>query len=132
MLAAEGEHAPIVFYDKISRRVIQPHFPTMQIVEAWAQPGITVATSIITAIDLINFPGPKNKLFYVWDLEWLGSTRMWSSLSEIFCNEELSLIARNQDHADVIENAFNRRPEYIMDNCGITQIKGILLNEKTK
>ena len=125
-LVGEG-YSVIVFYDKMSRHVLRPAFPTMQMVECWAQPGITIATSMNTAINLIDFPGPQHKLYYVYDMEWMrGAQRMWGAFHDLFTHPELKLIARTPEYATIIENAFNKKPEYTMDNFNPSSMKDIL------
>lgn len=131
-LVADG-YPVVTFYEQMSRHILRPAFPAMQIVEAWAQPGITIATSINTAVNLIDFPGPKYKLFYIWDIEWLrGPQRIWGALYDLFNHESLQLIARTDEYATIIHNAFNRKPEFIMENFELSTMKGILADVTTR
>jgi len=130
-LAHDG-YQVIAFYDKLSKCVLRPEFPTMQMVESWAQSGITIATSIPTAVDLLDFPGADIKFFYVWDLEWMrGPQRMWGPLYDLFTHEDLKLIARTNVHAQVIADAFNRQTEYIIENLDAAAMKEIFANVST-
>lgn len=124
-----GGYSVVAFYDKITKHVLRPSFPTMQMVEGWAQEGMTIATSIPSAADLLDFPGPQHKLFYVWDLEWMREPqRMWGPLSDLFTHPSLKLIVRNKEYSKAVENAFNRTPEYIMDNFDVETMKEIITN----
>jgi hypothetical protein len=129
-LAAAGKYSPIIFYNQISRKVIQPHFPTMQLVEAWAQSGMTISTSLDLTINLLDFPGPNKKIFYVWDLEWIRDIRYrWKVLSDIFLDKKIIIIAQNEIHANAIYNSFHRKPDYLIYNCDIKQFEEMLNNE---
>lgn len=111
----------IVFYENLVPPCLIPKFTTMNISEAWAQPGISIATTLSTAHKLVNFTGRAKKYFYVWDLEWLrGRNRVYTMYSPFFCNNELTLIARSEEHKKIIENNFNREikivcPDFNMD-----------------
>lgn len=125
-LANDG-YAVTAFYDRMSRHVLRPFFPTMQLVEGWAQDGITVSTSINSTINMIDFPGAKTKLFYVYDLEWVRlQPKIYASLSQLFNHPSITLITRTEEYAGIIENAFNKRPKYIMENFDVDTFKGIL------
>ena len=122
----------IVFYDKITRHVLRPSFPTMQRLEGWAQAGITIATSIPSATDILDFPGPQHKLFYVWDLEWMRAPqRVWGVMYDLFNHPDLQLIARTDEHAKAIHNAFDKTPEFVVDNFDVEGIQKVLANVTT-
>lgn len=134
-LSESADFAPTIFYEELHRPCMQPCVPTMLAIEAWAQPGITIATSMSTALKLLKFPAPAKKVFYIWDLNWLRHPvefgplgRLFSS-TEIFCNREITIIARCQDHADVISNNFNRSVDYIFDNFEYKPLKEMIKHE---
>ncbi len=114
----------VLFYEKVARPCLQLLCPSMSIVEAWAQRGVTIATSLSTAARLIQFPGPHAKYYYAWDTEgWLAAFRQYGGVAQIFRNPSLHLIARNIDQARVIENNYNVRVASIFDNFDVTAIK---------
>jgi hypothetical protein len=89
ILVKDG-YAITAFYDRISRHVLRPFFPTMQLVEGWAQEGVTISTSINSTINMIDFPGPKTKLYYVYDLEWVRNPqKVFGALSNLFMHQIL-------------------------------------------
>jgi hypothetical protein len=123
----------IAFYERMTRYVLRPSFPSMQIVEAWAQDGVTIATSVGTAIDVIDFPGSSRKLYYVWDMSWMrGPQRTWGSFHSLFTHPELSIIARNDEYAQIIQNAFGKKPEFIVENFHVPTMREILANVSGK
>lgn len=131
-LVGEG-YDIIVFFDKMHRHHIEPHFATMQLVEAWGQPGITIATSVATAVSLLDFPGPQRKLYYVWDMEWVRAPQWaYGSLADLFQHPDLSIITRNPVHDKVISGCFNITPHYIMDNFNIVKMREILQDESQR
>jgi hypothetical protein len=97
----------------------------MHISEAWGQKGTTIATSLSTANQLLSFPGPSSKLFYVWDLEWLrGQHRYADNYIQIYCNPDLVLIARSTPHAQIIHNNFNREISHIVSDFDLEKLIG--------
>jgi len=120
----------IVFYDHMHRQCIMPNFTIMQMAEAWCQAGPAIATSIATAIKLVDFPGPDLKMFYVWDLEWMrGPQRVWGIFEDVFTHEDLVLIARCEEHKKVIDQCFNVNVPYIVEDASIPQFIEALREE---
>ena len=119
-MATQYDTDIIVFYDNMHRQCIMPNFAIMQMAEAWCQTGPAIATSISTAIKLIDFPGPTSKFFYVWDLEWMrGPQRVWGIFEDLFTHEDLTLIARCVNHQKIISNCFNVKVPYVVKDCSI-------------
>jgi hypothetical protein len=48
-----------------------PAAPCVAAIDAWAYDGPVVATSLETARKLLGLPGPRKRLYYLWDLAWL-------------------------------------------------------------
>jgi hypothetical protein len=117
-----GEASIIIFYDQLHRPCRRLLVPTMLMMEAWAQPGVSIATSCSTAARLLSFPGSQKKMFYVWDMCWMRNPKHVGAFTELFRNPELTLIARCQDHADIIQNNFNVGVRYVFDNFNRTGI----------
>ena len=114
---------PIVFFETASPICVKPHFAIMQMSEAWLQPGITLATTPQTATKLGGFPRCSRKLLYVWDLWWLRPQyRTYQSISQIFLNKDIELIARSEPHAFAIKNCFNRTVVGIADNFQLQEL----------
>ena len=59
----------VVFFENSASSIINPNFSLMSLNEIWSFSGSLVATSISTAMSMKKCFAPKNKLFYVWDLE---------------------------------------------------------------
>jgi len=125
------------YYDNFERKCSQTNFATMNIIEAWDQGGAIVATSENTARKLLNFVGTQEKFFYVWDMtffyERIGGIKHMKTfdMNNIFFKEGLTLICRNNLHAQLIENNFNRKVKYVVDNFDINKIVEIINNERT-
>ncbi len=115
-ISEAGDARIIVFYDQLHRPCRKLLLPAMMMIEAWAQPGVSIATSISTAARLLSFPGPQQKMFYVWDMSWLRNPKRVGPFTELFRNPELTLIARCPDHAAVLTNNFNVKVPYVFDN----------------
>jgi len=98
-----------VFFESAVRPCIQPAFACMQLAEGWNYDGVVVATSLQTARAVLNFPHPKSRYFYVWDLEWLRYPCVYRDVQAIYGSPQLRLIARSQDHAELIEDVWNTR-----------------------
>ena len=99
----------------------QPSFPVMpvmagrfQFAEAFGYNGTTVATSLATAQKFLSFPAIRKRFFSVWDLEWIRRPADYFALRAIYANPLHQLIARSEEHAKAIENAWNVRVDKIL------------------
>ena len=123
-LLEEGVGVDVIcFYQDLQRTALEQNFAMMQMAEAYGFDGTLVATSFSTAKKTLQLPTPTKKAFYVWDLEWLRMKKKdFRSLQQVYGNPELLLIARSEDHARVLENAWNRKVSLITDNCDLRQM----------
>jgi len=119
----------ILFYENRHKNCLPANFSVMQISEARNQLGPVIATSFYTAYKLIDFTS-NQKLFYVWDLEWIRSDgaiiKQYESYKSVYTDPSLELIARSSSHKSVIENAFNREVKYIVEDFNFSKILEIL------
>lgn len=121
----------IVFFNTIARHTMVAKFAMMQMIEAWGQPGYTIATSCATVRKMLQFPGPQKKFFYVWDLEWIrGDNKTYGMFADVFRHPELILIARSNIHRDAINNCFNRRNIYVIDDFNERELLEVIESEK--
>jgi len=131
-LSEQGKANVSIFYDQLHRPCRRVMLPTMLMVEAWAQPGVSIATSMSTAARLLSFPGPQHKLFYVWDMSWMNNPKPYGPATQLFRNPKLSIIARCQAHAMVLENNFNIDVEHVFDNFDHTKLLEAISHEQNR
>lgn len=118
----------IIFFENVSMPCVHPMFAAIQISHAYNFDGKVIATNLSTAQKLLEMPGPSHKYFYLWDLEWLRyPQRNYHDFAKIYRNKELTLICRSQDHADMVELVYNRKPEYV---APFFNLKGIVWNHE--
>jgi hypothetical protein len=116
-----------VFVENLSRFCLKPNFSIMSVAEAWGQNGAFIATNLSTAAKLIHLPLASRKLFYVWDLEFLrGQYRVYEAYSPIYLHKDIELICRSKEHADLVENCFNKEVKHIVNNFDVTHFLEIV------
>lgn len=99
---------------------IHPSFATMNINEAFDYNGAVVATNLAMAEKIVNFPGPRKKYYYLWELDWTKETgRTFEELLALFHNPKLSIIARTPEDKMVIERCWNCRVQGVIPDCDI-------------
>jgi hypothetical protein len=126
-------HDVIVFYENPSAPCLTTGFAIMQTTEAWSFSGPLVASNLNLASKLIQFPGTKQKYFYVWDLEWVRmQTKNFSILSYIYRNPSLKLLARSREHARIIASCWNVPHPPIVENYNIDKIVEIINDDRDK
>lgn len=116
-----------IFYHKFDKQISTPYFAMFQEEELWGYGGPVIATNLGTAERVIKSPRICKKYFYLWDLEWINNQYDVDYLSSIYCNEDIQLIARNQDHYNTIKACW-REPAYILEEFNYEQLANIFRN----
>jgi hypothetical protein len=118
----------ILFYENYVRPCLPMNFASMQVFEAYGYDGTLVATSLSSAHKALECYASKKKFFYVWDLEWmrLQQFKQFRDLHNIYANKELTLIARSQQHKDVIEDSWNVNVAGVVDNFDMRQMAEVI------
>ena len=106
--------SPIGFFFEQYKMPSDPMFALMQHSEVWNFEGPVIATDLYTAATLVQCPRPHPKFFYVWDLEWMFIPHFqFKPLHDIYCNPNINIIVRSQQHADIFEQCW-RKPNHII------------------
>lgn len=122
MVGSRSDVDVIAFYEDMQRPCLEMNFAHMQLAEGWGFDGVMVATSFSTAAKILRFPGPSRKLFYVWDLEWMRmGQKDFRSLQKVYGTNELTLVARSEDHARILSQVWNRDVGIITDNLDLNR-----------
>ncbi len=118
------EDATIFYIDK-SSMMNMPNININHVSQLIGFPGDVIATSINSFIKLLKSHIEGNKMYYVYNLEWLiGGTVECMQLYKLFRQEKVKYIARGTTHAKLIENNFNKTPDFIMSNLDVSKIYG--------
>ena len=113
----------VVFFEDSTSNVLTPNFALMSVNEIWSFKGSLFATTVSTALSMQKCFAPKNKMFYVWDLEWTRENgRDFEFIIQAFTDENTKLIARSKEHAKAIENYCNRKVKHIVNDFNIEKI----------
>jgi len=113
----------VVFFENSTSNILTPNFALMSVNEIWSFKGSLFATTVSTALSMQKCFAPKNKMFYVWDLEWTReSGRDFEFIIQAFTDENTKLIARSKEHAKAIENYCNRKVKHIVNDFNIEKI----------
>lgn len=81
--------------------------------------GHLISTNLNTTDKLIHMPS-LSKTFYIWDLEWLRmSSFQYDMLASIYRNPLIRLVARSQEHAQLIENAWDCKVYSIIEDFNV-------------
>lgn len=124
------QHDVVALYSSPSRPCVSPLFGTMHLASAWGFDGVVVATSLDLAMTVRRFPSVSRKVFYVWDLEWLRGQADHGSLRAVYADPRFLLVARSQDHAQVIRSCWNIPVEHVVEDCNVVEFVRILSGEQ--
>ncbi len=116
----------IVFFQNILPQCLPLQFSSMNLSEAYDYNGTLIATDLLAASKMVNYPGPKRKIFYVWDLEWIRlPNRNYDSFAECYGDERLELFCRSKQHQFFIKNAWGREAK-IIEYCNLEEFAKLI------
>ena len=111
-----------VFYQNLERPLGKLLTGYFNITESWLFAGTVIATNHSTASKLLTIIGPKRKIYYVQDLDFLNRTLDYSMFTNIFWNDNLDIICRAESHKKVIENNFNKKVLGVVDKFRLSEL----------
>lgn len=110
----------VVFCKDSDPPFIQTNFSIMNISELYSFGGLAISTNIENTKTLIKSCINANKIFYVWELEFIKNKNYLDNLS-VFNNKEIELITRSKEYSDEIKNLCNRKSS-VIENFNIKEI----------
>lgn len=99
----------------------------MNLQEVYDYDGIVICTSIYDAVNLQKYPGPKRKIFYSYDLDWLRMQRDYVTMYPIYNSPDLELWARSQPHKDLLELTWGKQVSHILEELKVDDIYNKLM-----
>ena len=116
----------VMFVKELAVHPVMPLFATMSETDIWGYDAPVIATDLASAKTLLSASGPTEKLFYVWDLEWLRLPDYnHEELSKIYNNDDIKLIARSDRHYMLIKECW-KEPEFVMPDFSPNALMGIV------
>lgn len=112
----------LVFQKNILPYCLRPNFAVMNTSEAFDFDGVLIATDINAASQIVKYPGPKKRIFYSYDLEWLRMQRNYEMLHPIYSHSRLEVWARSNHHARLIEQTWGVKVKNVLENFELSQI----------
>ncbi|MAH46870.1 hypothetical protein CMI37_13655 [Candidatus Pacearchaeota archaeon] len=120
----------VAFFQNSTASMLPMRFSSMCINEVWNFDGVAIATSVSTVLSISKTFSPKQKYFYVWDLEWCRAKgREFEYIIQAFNKDDIKLIARSKDYAKAIKNYCNRDVVGVVDNFNIKQLMDTINHE---
>lgn len=125
-----------LYYVQDGPRVIQPRFACMNIFELYGFTGIVVCTSLHTLSRCLDYPGPNQQswiYFYDYNLDYLripAKMRNWEQLNSLYCHPKVKIIARSNEHADILKSIF--QPVIgILPDANVAKLQEIIYVKKS-
>ena len=115
----------VLFYVEHASIQISPRFAMMDSVEMYGFDAPVIATDLRTAFMLSEAHSVTQKYFYIWDFEWINSVFDVDLLLSIYHNPDIELIARSDEHADIIAKCW-KNPIAVIENFNHEQITKLL------
>lgn len=96
------------FYQNIANPIVEPKFPLYHCFELYNFDGYLISTDVSTTQQMLKTFSAKQKIFYIWDIEWLRYKNRYEAYREVYCNPELTLVTRCDDYKRLIESLWRR------------------------
>jgi len=111
-----------VFHKRSSISVVPTMFSCKNISCLSAFHHTAISTNLEEASILLNSSNNSDKYLYLWDFDWLTSRIKFRDAMKILLDSRLKIIARSDEHADMIKNYCNKSPSGIIDNWDIQSL----------
>jgi hypothetical protein len=111
-----------IFYENLDRPIGKLLTGYFNMSESWLFNGALVATSHTTANKMMTILGPRQKIYYVQDLDFLNNVVNSDIFYNLFCNSNMEILCRSQNHKKVIENNFNVKVKGVVENFDIKSL----------
>lgn len=122
LLRQTSEHCITIFYENMKHMMSAPMCATLHSSNCWSFNHPLVATSLSTANKILSVPYNGKKFLYCWNLEWLNNIPHYEPIQRIYTHPDLTLITRNEQHAKILENCFNVKPAFNMQEFDINTL----------
>lgn len=124
-----GDHgvATLLFYEALEAPCMHLETGCMNLIDAYSWDGAIISTSLSIARKVLEYPGPRHKFFYMWDLDWMRlPAKEYSKLFRIYNDASHRLIARSESHARKFQQLWGRTPEFCLEDFDAAAIKSLL------
>lgn len=119
-----------IFYEQFDRLPTMPYFAMYPSLYLWGYPGIVIGTSVQSMYRTMGIPTIRKKFLYVMNLEWMSDIKTITYYSNIYSNEDIHLIARSVEHAEVLTSCW-KEPSYVIKDFEAEQIHGLVVQESS-
>ena len=113
----------VIFFENVAPMCMAPKCATMSVNEIWNFEGTLVSTDFSTH-EMLNavINNKCNKIFYIWDLEWLRNKKNFIENISILRNPDVEIVVRNKIHSKAFRNYANREPDHVISNFNILEL----------
>jgi hypothetical protein len=112
----------ILFNGEYNRIDINKKFPILHLNQAKYFRGILVVFDVSSAMITRSFPAPRHQILYVDEMFWSRDRTIPATFwGEIFDNDNISLLASNQEIYDVLSICW-KQPKAIITNIAAQEI----------
>lgn len=109
-----------------------PTFPIFEMIHAYAHNGPLISTCLETTKALLTLDSVKQRIFYIWNYEWLYGKFDAKYLYNIYMNPKIELLVRTADSYKIVKNTW-KRPIGIMEEFNYNDhVKTIFSNERRR
>lgn len=125
-LSADPNFSCSAFVSNLGVPVTKPLFSCSSVSFFSDYLGLAIATTLSEADTLLKSNNNCKKYLYLWDIEWIVRSMNFTQVCNILRDERLSIIARSESHANIIENFCNKKVVGIVEDWNSEQLLALM------
>lgn len=125
ILVAEDPNVDLVgFYEDMALPCVDANFPIIPLSYAYRFEGPMILTSLNIAEKSLDMPYLTDRMFYIWDLDWIRPWKKscWRSSYELYNNPAFRRSTRCEDYAKVIKSVCECDVDLIVEDCDLKKL----------
>ena len=103
VLRESNEHDFVLFYEELTVPSMTPQCAVMNICEIYAFDGLLIGTRLDHAARMANIASPSQKVFYVWDLEWMRGKTDFVQNMHGYRSDRVDVVTRSPSYARALQ-----------------------------
>lgn len=108
-----------IFFQELSTKCLNPLCAVMSVAEIHTFHGKVISTSLDTTELMLKSPTSSERVFYVWDLEFIRDKSNYLRSLFLYRNPQLKIVSRSEDYARALEIFANRRSDLIQNKISL-------------
>jgi hypothetical protein len=108
---SDGKNRYVLYYENLANPYRPIPYMNTNITETVHFKGRLIATTLFSASYILSNLNYTEKIFYIYELEWLKGRRDFLENLKTYRNQDIKLYTRSEEYSKLIGNYCNRKVE---------------------